>query len=330
MAAFFIAKSFHIRHIINFIYQNILINLVILNILQMKFKVIITFILYAFLSEANGQFKFPEKKLCEELKNRTLAIELLEGEYADSDANLKQIFTDNWKLTPIEFVNTAKIKEIIKSEDSKYIILNQYDNNKNHTYIDNTPSNHSSQDMVLASNAQIANLPRYTFELSLPNKKNKQSITRICFVENYLSKADYLLLYQQLNRLIESSLAGKPLAEYYNVKRNLENINGNTLVLNIESIPIKDKEKIADNYKLKYEVIEGKVFEEIRLNKTPGKNYVKTIWSTEHPGYALAVFSAETGEVLAMVAHRDGGFIVVKHLKYITMEGAQNMISRYK
>ncbi|MFC2151831.1 hypothetical protein ACFLSE_04820, partial [Bacteroidota bacterium] len=80
-------------------------------------------------------------------------------------------------------------------------------------------------------------------------------------------------------------------------------------------------------------------YEDIILNKTPEKGYVKIIWSNQIRMYEWIVVDAQNGDILSQLSfggvkfgrsHKANEIINVKHLKHILNKTGQNMNNRYK
>jgi len=301
-------------------------------------KLLLTFLTLLVATNTFAQYIFPEKELCEELKKRTLAVQLI-NEKSDLDKNtnntLKEVFNENWDLTPIEFVTPAESKRILKEKDTKYVVLTQKDEVAN----DERTEWRDSKGNFSPSKEVVFTFAYYGFDLKMPTEKKAKIITSVGMANGDLSRIDYLFLTQQLNKLIKNSLAETPMNEFYNVDRNIEKCQNYTLVILKDFIKEKEIDKISELYPHNYELVDFKTYEDIVLNKTPKKGYIKIIWSNQIKMYEWIVIDAQNGDILSQMSfggikfgssHKANEIINVKHLKHILNKTGQKMNNRYK
>ncbi|MEP1094045.1 MAG: hypothetical protein ABJG78_02985 [Cyclobacteriaceae bacterium] len=313
-------------------------------------KRILILLLLAVTSQAFAQYEYPDKELCEELKKRTLAIQLLE-ETGDTEKNLnnalKKIFAE-WDLTPVEFMGWDAIAEILDSKNTSYALLLQNDELRKdirsrevdqygRKVVGATDPN--SNKMAFKQYYEAFTFSYYNFDLLLTTKKKEKSITSVGFANGDLSRIDYVFLYQQLSRLIQSSLNDIPTDEFYNVASNIETCKNSKLVLLRDFFSEKDVPKIDDYYEFEYELVDFESYQDVILNKAENMSYSKIIWSNQINMYEWVVVDAKSGSILSQLTfggvkfgrnHDANDIIKSKHLKYITNKTAQKVNNKYK
>ncbi|AHM60819.1 hypothetical protein D770_12825 [Flammeovirgaceae bacterium 311] len=311
-------------------------------------KHVFTFFLLLITYTAVAQYKFPKQELATAVKGKTLAVQLL-NETDESDKNinaaLQDAFTTNWKLTPVEFFSPADIKQLRESRNEKYAVLTQQDELKKDIrtyYIDNKGRRQnfggaSGQHQKFKYSAFTFSY--YDFDLILFQKKKEVNVTSISFANGELSKADYLYLTQQLSRLVENAANATPMKKYYSVDRNIETLKNYNLVLLNDFFKEKERPEIDKNYENKFELVDYEKYEDVILSQEANTGYVKIIWSNQHETYAWVVVDSQDGSILSLLSfggvrfgknHDANDIIKVKHLKYITAKGGQNLNNRYK
>ncbi len=311
-------------------------------------KKILTIFLLLVCYTASAQYKFPKKELAEEVKNKKIAIQLLE-EKGETEKNLntslKEAFAQNWSFTTVEFYTIAEIDELVASKSNDYAFLLQQDElkeDKRSGYIDAQGRRHHIG-VSHAGDSKFTytafTFTYYDFDLVLFKKNKAVNVTSISFANGDLSKIDYIFLAQQLNKLLENSVNGTSLKEYYNVERNIKTLENHKLLLLKDFFKEKDVPEISKTYEYSSELVDFEKYEDAILNKESNTAYVKILWSNQHESYVWAVVDTLDGSILALTGfggvkfgkHHDADDIIkVKHLKYVTAKGAQSMNNKYK
>lgn len=313
-------------------------------------KNILVLFLFAISGQVHAQYEYPEKELCDELKNRTLVVQLLD-ETGDAEkylnTALKEVFSE-WNLTPVEFMTWEAIVDILDSKNTNYAVLLQ-----DHELRKDTRSRSVDQygrkvfgatdlgtnKLAFKQYYDVFTFSYYNFNLLLTTKKKEKVVTSIGFANGDLSKIDYLFLFQQLTRLIDSSLNGISAAEFYDVESNIEICKTNKLVLLRDFFNEKDIAKISDYYEFEYELVDFAGYQDVILNKVENAGYSKIIWSNQINMYEWVVVNAKNGRILSQLTfggvkfgrdHEANDIIKSKHLKYITHKTAQKVNNKYK
>lgn len=295
--------------------------------------------------KVSAQYPFPDKELCDQIAGRTLAVELIK-ETDDNAKNLnaaiKEVFNQNWKMTPVEFITSKQRQQILDKKDTKYVVLTQAEDLKTIKrtgHIDKYGMRTFARiESVRSFKYTVFSFEYYNFRLLLPTSKKNKLVTQIGFPNGDLSKIDYLFLIQQLNKLIDSSINATPMNEFYNVDRNIEAIKGKNLVILSDFIKPKEVEKISENYDYKYELVDFTAYEDVILNKKPGNCYTRIIWSNQHEIYMWVIVDAENGDILSLMSfggvkfgshHTANDIIKAGHFKYVYNNKAQKFNDRY-
>lgn len=295
---------------------------------------------------AFAQYIYPEQELCEELKQRTLAVQLLSGD-DETTQNLNSALKEEfqaWTITPVLFKSADEIAQIMDARDTQYAILIQDDavkEDKRSRTVDQNgrlvvgPGNGATFKQYYTA----FSFSYYNFQLLLPTEKKKpEEITSIGFANGELSRIDYLYLVQQLNRLIRSSLDGVPSSDYYDPEKAIAKIEASKLLLLADLFREKEISDIPSNYDHDFEVVDMDRYQDAILNKEAGSCYAKIIWSNQINLYEWIVVNAENGEILSQLtfggvkfgaSHEANDIIKVKHLKYVTNKMAQKVNNKY-
>lgn len=292
-----------------------------------------------------AQYSYPDQDMCQELKNRTLVVELLD-ETDESNIILNNALKEEfeaWDISPVMFKTSEEVSEILDARDTQFAVLTQdnavqkdirarkLDDKGRLMFGAGLPS--STQNYVAFA------FSYYNFDLQLPTgKKNPVTITSIGFANPELSRIDYLYLVQQLSRLVNSSLSGTPSSEYYDAAVSVAKIKASKLIFLKDFFKEKEVAEIPDNLEAEFELVDMGAYQETILSKEPGKTYAKIIWSNQVNMYVWAVVNAEDGQILGHQGfggvkfgktHEANDIIKVKHLKYVTNEKAQKFNSKY-
>ena len=309
---------------------------------------IIGFLLLFFLSNQSfSQYIYPDQDLCEELKQRTLLVQLLD-ETDEASKALNNALRDEfeaWNLCPVEFKSNAQVEEILNSRNTKYAVLTQDNAVQKDIRSRNVDQNgkliigSGTEDGVFKQFYTAFSFSYYNFDLLLPTgKKKPETITSITFANPELSRIDYLYLVQQLNRLIESSLVGTKSGDYMDPESNVSKIEKSKLIFLKDFFKEKEIGDISKYYESPYELVDMERYQEVILEKEPGLCYAKIIWSNQINMYIWVVVNAADGQILAQQSfggvkfgssHDADDIIKVKHLKYVTNVKAQKFNNKY-
>lgn len=311
----------------------------------MKYSLILTTLFFTVLSTF-AQNPYPDQEDAAKVLERTLVVQLLnEGSETAKFRNdaLREVFMENWTLTPIAFKNNYEIKKLKSSKTKdKYVFLTQSDEMAEDI---RTSSGKGRNKNGLKSgsfgNKYVAfSFSHYDFFLEIMEKKRRPTvITTIGMANGELLKPDYLYLCQQLRLLVESSAKGIEEKEFYNVNENINFITNNKLLLLKDFFKEKDLDNIPSKYGYKYELVDYEKYEDIILNKEKGYAYVKIIWSTQHSLYMWITVNSEDGTIKSIMgfggvkfgSHHDANEIIkAKHLNYISNAKMQNFNNKYK
>lgn len=292
---------------------------------------------------AVAQYTFPEKALLEEMQNRTLAVQLLEGSNevtTNLNTVLKEVVLENWKWSAVEFHTPSHIESILKDKNTKYAVLTQQGSLHEEIrsgYIDNQGRVRHVGSGSQTFSYTAFSFSYYNFKLSLPTTSKPITITEIGFANGDLSRIDYLFLAQQLNWLISASLNEMPGKEFFNVERNIEECKSKKIAFLKDFFKEKKLNQVGEYYEHPHELVDFDQYQDIILSKKPGYAYNKIIWSTQLNMYAWIVADAETGRTISLLAfggvkfgryHDANDIIKISHLKYITSK-MQSINNKY-
>ena len=294
---------------------------------------------------AFSQYPYPDKDLCEELKKRTLVVELLD-ETDETKTILNNALKEEfgaWDICPVVFKTSEEVSAILDARDTQFALLTQdnavqrnirtrkLDEKGRLMHGPGLPSN--EQDYVAFT------FSYYSFELLLPTgKKDPENITTIGFANGELSRIDYLYLVQQLNRLLSSSLSGSASSEYYDAEQGVAKISASKLIFLKDFFKEKEVAEIPKFLEVEFELLDMDEYQQVILGRESGKSYAKIIWSNQANIYVWVVVNAEDGEILGQQGfggvkfgktHDANDIIKVKHLKYVTNVNAQKFNSKY-
>lgn len=254
-----------------------------------------------------SQYTYPEKEYSEEIKNRILAVQLLEGKNENERSlnnALKTAFLD-WTLTPVEFKSWEQMGQIIDKNNTQYAILMQEDELRNDIRMRRVDEKGKKTFLYVPKSGRNYysdfSFAFHNFTLVLPMKKKLEEVTAIGFANSDLSASDYSFLLQQLNLLVNNSLNDTPQSEHYNIVENLALLKDYKLILLQDFFKEKDIPKIADVYENEYGLVDFTSYQDIILNKNENTCYSKFIWSNQAKTYVLAIVDSSNGRILAQV-----------------------------
>ncbi len=301
-----------------------------------KFLIVLTGVFFYFLP-ASAQYFIPEKKLAEQLKTRTVIVEL----YPDSagipnacNDVLQNAFKEYWTLTPVEFLPAEKFKEILKTGDTRYAAFLPY--NGEHTL---------TMERVEWGTGSVIHsksfyFDHFDFALSLITGPDKEEpVTTISFANDNLMTSDLLFAVQQIARLVNASLNDIKGPDYFDHKKNIEFVKTKILLIPREYIKEKEIADIDEKYEFPHRLVTLDEMNTLILSKDDQYIYPKIMWSMMHNAYGWITIWAKDGSITSFMSF--GGIHtksnqsaneVIKpgHLKYITSGTAQGMNNRYK
>lgn len=295
-----------------------------------------------------GQFKYPSKKNMDILADKTLAVELLEGENNESLNNaLIQSFDDKWTFTNVEFFKSSEISQLLKDKNEDYVYLFQGNANKEdirtrktYTHSNGRKADNSFGKIIESKQDYLAfSFQYYAFKLLNINEGKAKTITRITFANSELSKIDYIFLVQQLDRLVTYAYNGETANDYYgDIEKNIEKIKSSKLILLNDFFKEKDLNKMSKFLDIPYELVDYESYENTIINQEKGTTHIKIIWNDFQGLYVWIVVDSESGKILAQTSfggikfgkyHTANEIIKPKHLKYMTNRTAQKFNSRH-
>ncbi len=290
-----------------------------------------------------SQYNYPSKEISAKVLKTTLIVQLLEEqEEVDMAINnvIKEIFKENWTLTPIDFHTLKSINSMKKDNKEGYTYLTSSSAIKKEIWSKNNERRGSYASMSKAKKDYVAFAFSYhNFKVETYNSGELTTVTDIGFANSELTSIDFLFLCQQLTRLIDKSNEGVSSVEFYNVTRNIEKVKGLKLVLPLHFFKEKDIKKMNSYYTYDYELVDVEKYHNVVLSKNKNITYAKIVWSNQQQMYEWCVVNGEDGSILSQlgfggvqfgVNHDANAVIKAKHLKYVTSESAQNFNNRYK
>src|SRR5688572_3089100 len=158
----------------------------------------ISFLMYFFFPATGfAQYNIPRKELSEQLKGRTLLMEIKDSADNSPDGAtevLKSSFKDFWTLTPVEFLTTEAFNQALTAGDKKYATLLAYDDESTrsvkHYYHAKKPSNnYNNQNSPTAYDIEpigkdagetIFHFSHYNLSVSLLN--GSEAPTQLCTI----------------------------------------------------------------------------------------------------------------------------------------------------
>jgi hypothetical protein len=249
---------------------------------------------------ACSQYRFPEKENCEQLKSRTLAVLLFD----ESDPNskpyndaIKKAYSEEWKITPVEYVSRAQYDEIVSTGNTKYAAIYQADVTLIYTQEYTREYKHYkteySREFQFKHFDVILNL------ITAPGKTTK--VTGITFCNSELLPSEFFYAGQQLQRLVSASLENRTGKAYYDAEINVPYIKSKKFLIPKEMFRESDIQKLGEKYEYPYEVTDYLTMDSLVLAKSPDYVYPKIIWSDQHRAYGWISISTADGAVLSFM-----------------------------
>lgn len=266
-----------------------------------------TIVLIVLAFTANAQYVIPVKERADLLKQRTLAVLLFDKENAELatyNEAIKKAYTEEWKITPVEFIYKEQFDEIVKSGNTKYAVV--YSNNALNTL---TFIHILERDLILKRTGDTLKLKTFKFShydvyLSLVSGPSGKldNVTLISFANDELIPSDFFFAAQQFSLLVNASLNGNRGKTFYDPEKNIEYIKSKTLLLPYEFFDGEDLAKLSDKYEFPYKVSGFYELNEIVLAKNEDFVYPKIIWSDQHDLYGWVIVSAKDGSLRSFMS----------------------------
>lgn len=287
-----------------------------------------------------AQFKYPKPEYVVELKKRKLVVGLLDGdsEYnRQANEHIQKYFSEFWKFTPaVEFMDKRNVEAILESNDERYAIIIHEHGSHDMEGIRRTRNGVQQNKAVVVASLNFFALSLYV----ITNKPEMQeAVFRVTFAHDKLQPADYLFAVQQFEINLNSVDQGVKSREFFPIKENLATMKTKTLLLEREYLKVAE-ETIKTLYKNPFIVIPTSEFTERVLKREDGYLYSKLIWSEQSGVYMFVIADVATGRIYAQVAlggvnrwktgeTRPAYEMGKAQFKYVVMEGANNVNSRY-
>ena len=250
--------------------------------------------------KAQGQYLFPKKELCEQLKTRTLAVQLFDETNPAlkpfNDA-IRKAYTEEWKLTPVEFVSLQKKDELLNAGDTKYALA--YPSNVVTTYT----QEFIDRDTRITKFEREFNFSHFDVYLVLITSPGKSTnITSVSFINEDVLPGELFFAAEQLHLLVNAALNDRTGKAFYDAEKNIEYIKSKTFLLPAEFFKEKDLPKMAEKYEHPFKISDLKELNEVILSKNAQYVYPKIIWSNKHRVYGWITVGAEDGAVRSFMA----------------------------
>ena len=293
-----------------------------------------------------SQYEYPKQEYAKLVLNSTLVVELLEGNEEDvvnMNNSIKDVFTKHWTATDVLFMTQPEIKTLCNKYKDGYAILYQDDfkyNERRSGYIDKNGGFGFGQGGQgdISTKYTAFSFSYFSAYLNIRIDGKNNFVTGVGFASGNLTKIDHLFLCQQMSLLIHASAEGKKAWEFFNVKKNLEDLKNTTLILPKFMLKEKDIDKIPKYYDYEHKLVDLEEYQNIVFTKKEGKSYIKIIWSRQHKLYMWIVVNAKDGTILSINSFGGVHFgsnqtakevIKVKYLKYAGSKLAQKVNNRY-
>jgi hypothetical protein len=265
-----------------------------------------------------AQYPYPDPDLVRMIKGKTLAIQLIEEETeVEIELNrvLKEVFNDEWTLSPVAYFGPKAFEKLKKNEQEAYFFLDQPDQLSDRIRFDFSYIDGSLEGAIKAASenadpvskdalrdftyGDIA-LDYYDFSLSVFAGKKEEVLTHVTFVNDLLFKHDYLFLCQQLHLLLNSSLSGIMRADYLDHDQNVDVLTQSTFVLLDEFFEPNAASALDKTLEPAYEMLRFSDFQARVLSKSPGMVYFKIVYSYQHNKFMWLMVNAEDGKILSV------------------------------
>jgi hypothetical protein len=281
---------------------------------------------------ATAQFYIPGKSLCEQLKSRTVIVQLTGDTTAD--LVMRNAFKKYWTLTPVEFLTKEQFNQAVTIGDIRYAALMNSFGESSHTIV--------RFDTKLNTTEERGTFYFGHYDYSLCLLTGSNTNTKICsvtFAFDKLITSDFLFVVQQISRLVNASLNNISGTAYYDPKKNIEFVKTKTLLIPKELFKEKELAEVSKIYTFPHKVVSMSELNELVLNEDETYIYPKIIFCEQHNFYGWITISAKDGSITSIMTF--GGIqvsavvqsdeaIKVKDLKYITSGFAQGINNKYK
>ncbi len=239
-----------------------------------------------------GQYQFPDKAQCEQLKSRKLAVRLFDESFSMFNDAIKKAFDEQWKVCPVEYVSQERFDAIKQNGETGYAVVFASDATLKLT-----------QEKKKFTSGIVVQSGSFTFEhfdvfLSLVTAPGKLThITAISFCNSDLIPSEFYYAGLQLNRLVTASLSDRTGKAFYDAEQNIAYIKSKKFYLPKELFKEEDLAKVSDKYD--YPVQVGSLVEMNDLVLAKDTNYVypKIIWSNQHRQYGWITVDMAEGAV---------------------------------
>lgn len=239
-----------------------------------------------------GQYQFPDKAQCEQLKSRKLAVRLFDDSFSLFNDALGKAFDEQWKVCPVEYVSQERFDAIRQNGETGNAVVFASDATLKLT-----------QEKKEFTSGIVVQSRTFTFEhfdvfLSLVTAPGKLThITSISFCNSDLISSEFYYAGLQLNRLVTASLNDRTGKAYYNAEKNIAYIKSKKFYLPKELFNEEDLAKVSDKYD--YPVQVGSLVElnDLVLAKDTNYVYPKIIWSNQHHMYGWITVDMAEGAV---------------------------------
>jgi hypothetical protein len=296
-------------------------------------KLFVFFILVSMLpNHSFAQYFIPEKLLCEQLKSKTLIVELKEDS-SGADEVLRNAFKDLWTLTPIEFLPGAEFNRVLASGDTNYAALLTLDGESTHA-MERWNTKWGGHDIL-----KTFYMNHFDYIISLLTGANYyDAVCTVSFINKNITNTDLLFMVQQMSRLVNASLNNIKGFDYYNPHTNIEFVKTKTLLIPKELFKEKELPKLKDKYPYPFKIVTLKEMNEFVFSKNEEYIYPKIIWCAQQQFYGWVTINAKDGSVTSIMTFggvqisadvKSDELIKIDHLKYIASEKAQGINNKY-
>jgi len=300
--------------------------------MKKPFLCLIAILIAGLYHPASAQFFIPDKSLCEQVKSRTVIVQLTSDSAADEV--MRQAFKKYWTLTPVEFLTKEQFNQAITIGDIRYAALISSFGESTHTI--------TRFDMKTNTTEERGTFyfGHYDYSLCLLTGSNtNKKVCSITFAFDNLITSDFLFIVQQISRLVNASLNNISGPAYYDHKKNIEFVKTKTLLVPKELFKEKELAKIGEIYTFPYKIVTMGEMNDLVLSQDETYIYPKIIFCEQHNFYGWVTISAKDGSITSIMTF--GGIqvaavvksdeaIKVKDLKYISSGFAQGINNKYK
>jgi len=265
----------------------------------MKKISLVAMIIMVFAICSNAQFHVPSTKDVVDIKNKTLIVQLIDGDakfekklskvelaqyhdYINTRNNIiKSCFEEYWTLNEkLEFLSPKEVESKIRQGSDRYVI-----------YYEEWGVNEMRSANV------IRKFEGYKLQMKKADKK--KPFFEITMPSEILNEADYKFILHQFEKFIMAGIEGKKRKDksLYDKEKSLKIIEDKTLVVEKDWLEISEAEA-QEIYGKELIITDNQEIDRIILDGDEEKLYLTNLWSYSKNTFMIAVVEASTQDIV--------------------------------